>query len=322
MAITASLHQLFERQVLLHPNSLALVSDYESITYLELNRRANQLGWRLRSRGIGADCLVGVLADRSIAMVVAILAILKAGAAFLPLNPDQFAQQLAVTIEEAPLDLMLVQSGFTAGDFRRVEQLYIDFCIDDGNAASISNLPYQGMLSDLACVIYTYGSGGRLDRVLYEHSSVSGLLLGMRSACQISLDDRFLLKAPLCFNVSFLEFFLPLVSGAHIVLARAGFQYDLMHLAAIIQLSGITATSFTSSQLQLFLEHKHSRACRSLKHLWCCGEIISPSLQTQFYDRLPGAQLHYFHIHTDSTIQTAHWHSRQDGNREPVTIVR
>lgn len=320
MAAATSLHQLFERQVFLHPNALALVCHFESITYIELNRRANQLAWRLRSRGIGTDSLVGVLDDRSIAMVVAILAILKAGATYVPLNPDEPAQQLALIIEDACLDLMLVQSGFTAGAFRRVEQLYIDVSIDICSPLSVSNLPYHGSVNDIAYVIFTSSLDSRPNRVSYEHGAVSSLLLQMRGAYGISTIDRILLKTPLYIDISVLEFLLPLVNGAQIILARSAFRSDLIHLSALIQLSGVTATSFDSSLLHLFLEHKYSCSCRSLKHIWCCGEILSPSIINLFYERLPEAHLHYIDLPNDLVIQTTHLHCGKDDLRELATI--
>ncbi len=317
------LHRLVEDQVVRTPDATALVFEGEQLSYLELNQRANRLAQSLLSCGVGTEMLVGVFAERSFELVVALLAVLKAGAAFVPLDPSYPSERLAKMMEDAQVKLVLVQQPLSKllpeGDWK-IELLDGLAGIGDGEATDAIN--DLGSPDDMAYVIFTSGSTGRPKGAINSHRGVCHHLLWMRENFNIDSDDRILFKTPIGFDVSVYEFLLPLICGAQIIMARPSGHRDPDYLVSLIEEQGISILNFVPSMLTLFLEHQRVSACISLRQVWCAGEMMMASLRDHFYERLPRAKLYNMYGPTECAIGACYTLCCSDDRRTYVPIGR
>jgi amino acid adenylation domain-containing protein len=221
-----SLQELFEAQVAARPGALAVVSDKEQLTFAELNRRANRLAHLLAARGMGAESLVGLCLERSAQMIVALLGILKAGAAYLPLDPTLPRERLAFMLKDASVSALLTEEQFsTRLPEHRAQVIYLDperEAIASENETDASeneaNPVRAGTTQNLAYVIYTSGSTGRPKGVAVSHQSLVNHSLAVSAAYGLTTDDRVLQFASISFDVAAEEIFSTLLSGASILL--------------------------------------------------------------------------------------------------------
>src|SRR5262249_1784559 len=219
---TVALHQLIEAQVEKTPEQIALIFEGETRSYRELNREANQLAHQLQKAGVKPDTLVGVCMERSLEMVVSLLAVLKAGGAYVPLDPTYPQERLAYMIQDAQVPVLLTQSHLR--DRLPMHGVTI-IAVDPGCNAGIvvptlSPAPVQP--DHLAYMIYPSGSTGKPKGVMNTHRGICNRLHWMQQAYQLTPEDRVLQKTPFSFDVSVWEFFWPLLTGATLVVARPG----------------------------------------------------------------------------------------------------
>ncbi len=330
------LHRLFERQVRATPGAVALEIEGRTLSYGKLNRRANRLARHLRRQGVGPDVLVGVYAERSMELVQALLAVLKAGGAFVPLDPSYPRERLSFMLEDASPSMVLAQSSLIsqlpeaacrvlaleavgeAGD----PEAATDPDATDPDAIDLeeADLEEAGRPSDLAYVLFTSGSTGRPKGAMNEHRGLCNKLGWLAEALALGRDDRFLLKTPISFDVSVEEIFAPLVSGGRLVIARPGGHRDPAYLVEVIRVCGITIIEFVPSMLHLFLEHPAAVACVSLRHILCGGESLSADLMQRCLATMPGAELHNLYGPTEAAIGAVHWRCRPQQGDGPVPI--
>ncbi len=294
-------HQLFEEQVEKTPDAVAVVFEGETLTYRELNARANRLAHRLRRRGAGPETLVGVSAERSFEMVVGLLAILKAGAAYVPLDPALPAERLSYMIEDAGIELLLKSDEA------------------DGESSGNLNVPVQP--ENPAYVIYTSGSTGQPKGVVVSHRALGNRLQYARAG-DVLADDAFLQKTTISFDVSILEVFAPLLIGGRTVLAKPGGQQDPAYLVELIRDQRITYTSFPPSLLYALFEQEGFDRCDSLRVVITGGETVPAVLPGQFYRHLPGASLLNRYGPTEATISVTSWLCERDGAPLSLPIGR
>ncbi|WP_201376287.1 non-ribosomal peptide synthase/polyketide synthase [Ktedonobacter robiniae] len=317
----ASIPHLFEGQVLRTPDAEALVYEGSSLTYRELNRRANLLACELRSRGVKADTLVGVCMERSVEMVVALLGVLKAGGAYVPMDPAYPQERLAYMLEDAAVSVLLTQSALRE---QLPQQSARVFTLDagwgaDGNG-ELDNLTPNYRPEHLIYMIYTSGSTGQPKGVMNTHRGVCNRLHWMQQEYQLTAEDRVLQKTPFSFDVSVWEFFWPLISGATLVMARPGGQSDAAYLARLIEEQRISTLHFVPSMLHAFLlEPELEARCQSLKRVICSGEVLTYELQERFFARLK-AQLHNLYGPTEAAIDVTYW-ACQSGSKESVIPI-
>ncbi|WP_259678844.1 non-ribosomal peptide synthetase, partial [Lonsdalea populi] len=247
----ALIHQLFEAQAARTPDAVAVLFEARSLTYDELNRRANQLAHHLISLGVRPDDRVALCVERSLEMVVALLGILKAGAAYVPLDPGYPAERLAYMLDDAQPVALLTQSGLTAVHTDAVPVVLLDTGAFDAGRDSNPDPQALGLSADnLAYVIYTSGSTGQPKGVMNAHRGLCNRLVWMQRAYRLTPDDRVLQKTPFSFDVSVWEFFWPLLFGARLVMARPDGHKDTGYLARLIEDAGITTLHFVPSMLQ------------------------------------------------------------------------
>jgi amino acid adenylation domain-containing protein len=319
----ACVHELFEAQVERTPDAVAVVFGDEALSYAELNRRANRLAHGLRALGVGPDARVGLCVERSLEMVVGVLAILKAGGAFVPLDPQYPADRLSYMLADARVPVLLTQERLR----QKLPEFGGETVLLDGNgsteyevrstlqnAASGDGVPSRTSYSvlrtsspdNLAYVIYTSGSTGEPKGVMVAHRGVVNLVHWMKRRWE--LDGGALLhKTPLGFDVSVWELFWPLVSGARLVVARPEGHRDPDYLAGVIRRERITAVAFVPSMLQLFLDHPAVEGCRSLRWVMSGGEALTGALARRLHERLPAAELYNRYAPTEATVNVAAW---------------
>ncbi|NVM88507.1 non-ribosomal peptide synthetase [Variovorax sp. SG517] len=316
------LHQLFERQAAKRPDATALVFEGRSLSYAELDARANRLARRLRALGVVPDARIGIFMQRSEMLVVALLAVLKAGGAYLPLDPSHPPQRLLEMIEEAGPVAVLADAELAPMLSATVRTLPVDR--DDLLEAFAGTTPGTGLHeNNLAYVIYTSGSTGRPKGVMNEHRGIVNRLHWMQQAYALTPDDVVLQKTPLGFDVSVWEFFWPLMAGARLVLARPDGHRDPAYLCELIRASGVTTLHFVPSMLQLFLARLDDvgdvAACKSLRRVVCSGEALSAGLARRCRERLPHARLHNLYGPTEAAVDVSAWTcGSDDGDSVPI----
>ncbi|WP_327285881.1 non-ribosomal peptide synthetase [Streptomyces sp. NBC_01205] len=298
-----TLPALFAGQVARTPDAVALVHDGAALTYAELDARANGLAHWLRSRGAGPESIVAVSLPRSFDLVVALLAVLKSGAAYLPLDADYPAQRIAYMVEDATPLLTLDALPDTSG---------LPQTCPDGPVAQPHHPAY---------VIYTSGSTGRPKGVVVPHQGIVNRLLWMQDEYGLGADDRVLQKTPASFDVSVWEFFWPLITGAALVMARPEGHRDPAYLAGLICRERVTTVHFVPSMLQAFLAEPTAAHCTVLRRVICSGEELPAGVARRF-SRLLDAALHNLYGPTEASVDVTAWPYALDTDRTAVPIGR
>lgn len=295
---------LVEEQVMRTPNALAIAFEDECTSYAELDARATDVARHLRSLGVGPDCIVGVFAERSIDMVVALLATLKAGGAYLPLDPTLPADRIRFMADDAKVAIILAQRHLQ----NRLPVLSQPVCwLEDehGNNNDI-NLPPVAT-SHLAYVLYTSGSTGQPKAVCITHAGIVNRILWMQRAYPISGDDRILQKTPFSFDVSLWEFFWPLTQGAMLIMAKPGGHQDAQYLYSLVEQKGITVMHFVPPMLEPFLNEVVEGQCGSLRHVFCSGQELPVALARAFHQCLSDTSLHNLYGPTEASVDVSSW---------------
>lgn len=304
------LHQLFEQQATLVPEAIAVVFEESSLTYRELNDQANQLAHCLLAQEIGPDVLVGICMERSLDLVVALLAVLKAGGAFVPLDPDYPSERLAFMLEDAQCPVVLTQTHVRA---RLSATAVKTICITAGRSPShlgcTENPTSRIQPENLAYMIYTSGSTGKPKGAMNTHRGICNRLFWMQEAYNITPGDRVIQKTPLSFDVSVWEFFWPLLAGARLIMARPAGHRDPIYLSRLMAEQQVTTLHFVPSMLQAFLSgHPHLEDCTGLRHVICSGEALSSELQASFFAHVAGdVALHNLYGPTEAAIDVTAW---------------
>ncbi|KAA9158725.1 amino acid adenylation domain-containing protein [Amycolatopsis acidicola] len=287
-----TLPEMIEDQVRKTPEAVAVVFEGGELTYAELNTRANRLARHLMELGVGPERTVGIHLPRSAHQVVGLLAVLKAGGAFVPLESAWPADRitgiatgadLAAIVSDSEVSASLPELGRPVVEVDRVEL--------DGYPGE--DLPRQAGMDNLAYVIYTSGSTGAPKGAMIEHLPVSNRLPWQVGLLGLKHDDAVLYKAPLSFDISVNEIFLPLVSGARLVVAVQGGERDVSYLLDLIAEQRVSFVYLVSTMLELMLERDEVvDAGRSLRHVWCGGEVLTPQLYRRFTERIDATMYH------------------------------
>jgi amino acid adenylation domain-containing protein len=300
-----SLHRLLEQQVNLTPDAEALIFGGRSVTYRELDERANAVASVLRDQGEGRGGIVAVCLDRSLELIYTLLGILKVGAAYLPLDPDgpvhrwkdMMAQAGAgVVIGSPDTEPMLSETG-----------VRLVLAEDAASQTSAMNEGATCSADDLAYVIFTSGSTGRPKGVATTHKGITNRLKWMQEKFKLETSDVVLQKTPATFDVSVWEFFWPLMCGARLAIARPGGHRDAAYLAEAIRRHNVTTIHFVPSMLGLFLDEPAAAAdCASLRRIICSGEALNPELERKCLETLSGS-LHNLYGPTEASVDATAW---------------
>jgi amino acid adenylation domain-containing protein len=295
------LHDLFEEQAAKTPGAIAVVFNDQLLSYDQLNGQASVLARHLRWLGVGPDVLVGVHLPRCLELLVSVLAVLKAGGAYLPLDPRYPKERLEFMMNDAQLKFVLTDSVLSSAlDASRRRIVLVDSILDEGVSVSGKQLDKQveSGADRLAYVIYTSGSTGKPKGVQISHRALVNFLLSMQNAPGMNAADTLLAVTTLSFDIAALELFLPLSVGARVVIAGAGTMVDPHALAADIERHGITVLQATPAVWRLLVESGWNGNPR-LKAL-CGGEAMPRDLANKLLDRC--AELWNMYGPTEATV--------------------
>jgi amino acid adenylation domain-containing protein len=302
------------------PQQIAISAAGEELTYAELNGRANRLAHYLNERGIGRENLVGLCVERSPDLVVALLAVWKTGAAYVPLDPAHPSERLAFMASDAMPSLVLThestESRLSGHPVRRF-RLDADRALWDSTERG--NLQHDVRPDDLAYVIYTSGSSGSPKGVMVPHRAVSNHLLWAQSALPLDSHDRVAQKYSIGFDASVLEIFGPLIAGARLVVTPPAPHFDAREFVRLLDREQVTAIDLVPSMLRVLLDEAQFAGCRALRRVVCGGEVLQVADQERFFS-LMDAELHNAYGPTEATIGATLWTCRpgQSGSTVPI----
>jgi amino acid adenylation domain-containing protein len=310
-------HELFEEQVERSPDAVAVVFENQQLTYRELNERANQLARHLRKLGAGRETLVGICMERSLEMVVGLLGILKAGAAYVPLNPSYPNERLAFMLQDTRAHVLLTQQrlleGLPSCEARRI---CVDTDSEDIKKQSRENPVGHTTAENLAYVIHTSGSTGKPKGVQIPHRAMVNFLSSMRQKPGLTERDVLLAVTNLSFDIAALEIFLPLTVGGRMVMISGEVATDARQLSEKMSSEHITVMQATPATWHL-LSGTGWQGSKDLKIL-CGGEALSPELATKLLPK--SSSLWNLYGPTETTIWSA-FHQVQSGDG-PIPIGR
>ncbi|HWV10804.1 MAG TPA: AMP-binding protein, partial [Pseudomonas sp.] len=299
-----TLGEALSQQARRSPDAPALTDEHTTLSYQALHARADALAQVLSAKGIGRESVVGVCLERSIDLVVALLGIVKAGAAYLPLDPELPTARLAFMLEDASSPLVLTHARWTERLPAEHPVLRLDAPLPE--VAQAGALPVLNQPGDLAYVIYTSGSTGQPKGVLNEHGALMNRLHWMQDAFPIGAADRVLQKTPYSFDVSVWEFFWPLITGACLVMAKPDGHRDSGYLVDLVQRQGITTLHFVPSMLQAFVTEPGLERCTTLRQVFASGEALPLALQQRFQQRHPATLINLYGP-TEAAIDVSCW---------------
>jgi amino acid adenylation domain-containing protein len=312
------LHQLFARQAARTPQRVAVVFGQHTLTYGELDRRSDQLAHHLVSLGVGKDVLVGLLLERSLEMMVGLLGILKAGGAYVPLDPSFPSERLERMIEDSRMRVLVTHRALDAAlRVRPAAVVRIDRDWEEiGKRDAVARLDADVSASNVAYVLYTSGSTGLPKGVAIPHSAIVNFLLSMQREPGLAADDTLLAVTTLSFDIAGLELYLPLVSGAKVVVASREDAVDPHRLVERIRASSATCMQATPATWQALIDASWAGSPR-LKAL-CGGEALPPALAQALLPRC--AELWNMYGPTETTVwSTVH---RMSGPEAQPSIGR
>jgi len=291
---------LIDEQVQRTPKATALIFEGMGMSYEVLINRAQALAGWLLSEGIGKGSLVPLCLDRSFEMVIGMLGILKAGAAYVPIDPAYPAERIAFILADTAASCVLTQSKYRSKLPMGVPALALDEWEYNIITENITAVPVDP--ADLAYVIYTSGTTGEPKGVMNQHSGLYNRLVWMRDYLEVDHKDVYLQKTTFCFDVSVWELLLPLMTGARMVLAKPGGHRDSEYLVSLIREHKITTVHFVPSMLSAFLTDAGAGSCTSLRQVICSGEELKPAMVSGFQQVCKGAALYNFYGPTEAAI--------------------
>lgn len=290
---------LFKEQVQIAPDNLAVTYENESLTYEELDQLSNQLANKLVEMGVEAETLVPIAVDRSVEMMVGILAVLKAGGAYVPIDPTYARKRIDYILDDIQSPFILTQSSYE--NTFEIEKLYLDVASTyDGAKKSAPNIEVSD--TSLAYVIYTSGTTGKPKGVMNGHQGIYNRLVWMRDHFKVNDEDSILQKTSFCFDVSVWELLLPIISGARLVFAKPEGHKDPNYISEVIDKENITLMHFVPSMLTLFLASIEGVEASKLRCVICSGEELKLATTKDFKLKLPAVELHNLYGPTEAAI--------------------
>lgn len=312
-------HHIFASQALRTPDAPAVTFENDTLSYEELNRRADQLAAYLNTLRLPYETLIGILLEPGIDLIVAILGVLKAGAAYMPLDVDQPTHRLDYLMEDAAPSVIITTTNFAANVQSHAAHT---LCLDTNWKDDIEPQRHTDRPApDLAYAMYTSGTTGAPKGVMVTHKAICNRLLWMRDEYGIKDTDCVLQKTPCTFDVSVWEIFLPLICGARVVVSKPGGNRDPSYLAGLISRQKITIAHFVPSLLHYFLAEPGLERLSCLRRVFCSGEVLSSDSRDEFQRKLH-AELHNLYGPTEAAIDVTAWTCKRGDTKKTVPIGR
>lgn len=297
-----TVQQLFEAQAAETPEAVAVVFEGEGLTYAELNGQANQVAHHLRRRGTGPDVLVGIMMERSVKMVVALLGILKAGGAYAPLDPAYPQERLAFMLRDTDAPVLLTEERLAENlPAHRAQVIRLDADWERIAGESTENPPSAATAESLAYVIYTSGSTGRPKGVAVTHRSIVRLVKNT-NYIEFSPREVFLQFAPVSFDASTLELWGPLLNGARLVVFPTGTP-SLEELSQVLREQRVSTLWLTAGLFHQMVDD-HLHGLKGVRQLLSGGDVLSVPHVERVLRELPQCQLINGYGPTENTTFT------------------
>lgn len=310
---------MFEEWVAATPDKTALIFREQGVTYRELNERANRLAHTLREKGVQRDDLVMLIAERSVEMIVAIFAVLKAGGAYLPIDPHSPTERIDYIFADSGAKLVLAQARFA--EKASAAKVVLELDNESSYAPDASNPPPVNKPGDLAYVMYTSGSTGKPKGVMIEHGALLNVIHAMQDAYPLLHDDVFLLKTTYIFDISVAEIFGWVPGNGRLVILEPGAEKNPAEIWQAVVREGITHINFVPSMLIPFVEYLQGRTERHrLRYILACGEAMPDNLVPKVFDVLPEVKLENIYGPTEATIYASRYSLTADSVESPVPI--
>ncbi|MEQ1963770.1 amino acid adenylation domain-containing protein [Xenorhabdus khoisanae] len=297
-----TLPQYINRMALQRPDSIALRFDEEVLSYRELIGRSERWARGLVARGVLPGDAVGIYGERSLNMTVALLAIQKAGAAYVPLASDLPLERLKNQIEQAEIKTLLYLDS--PPEFS--PKINLLKAADLSHESTVVELPSLSPDS-AAYIIFTSGSTGKPKGVVVSHRAITNRILWMQEAYPLTSHDHVLQKTPFTFDVSVWEFFWPLIAGATLVIAPPGIHKDPRQLITILREMEISTLHFVPPMLDLFLAELNDKPLPTLRKLFCSGEALRTATLEHALKLLPDCSLHNLYGPTEAAVDVSYF---------------
>ena len=313
-----TIHQLFEEQAEKTPDNIAVVFGNESITYRELNKRANKLAHVLREKGVRPDTIVGIIIERSVEMIVSILGILKAGGAYLPIDSEYPEERIRYMLEDSEAKMVLVcgEENKEAYDGLDIEA-YDVLKESDAKETNHDNI---NSVNDLAYVIYTSGSTGKPKGVMIEHRSVNNFIEAMRGKINFIEGKTILCLTTICFDIFVLESIVPLTSGMKVILAGIREQTEPSEQIRLINEHEIKMLQATPSRIRALISSAEGQGVfENLEEIMVGGEELSKGLLNGIRENAgKNTRIYNMYGPTETTV----WSTIKEVTREEIDIGR
>lgn len=302
------IHQLIEEQTIRTPDLIAIVFENKELSYNELNIQSNKLARYILAKGVNSGKPIGIQMGTSEKMIISLLAILKIGSPYIPLDPYYPKDRNNYIIDNSQVELIITDDKyFPVLSQMNMQIININQEEDLIDRFSEDNIEINNFTSeDLAYIIYTSGSTGKPKGVMISHKSVCNYLQWMKKTFPMNESDVILNKTSINFDISVWEIFLPLVNGAKLVLARKNLLQAPESLSKLIKKQNITNIQFVPSSLKIFLESGLLSNCKSIKRIFSGGEKLSLDLQNRVFAEFDGDLINFYGP-TEACIYMSYW---------------
>jgi len=280
-----TVNEWFEDMVAKKTDNSAIEYEGRQLTYIELNKKANQIAELLRNKSIKSDDIIGLMVERSIEMMVGILGILKSGGAYLPVEPDYPQERVRFMLDDSNAKLLLTQRCFKYNIDNRYTIIDLDDTNNTMNSPTTLNPEKINEAKDLAYVIYTSGSTGKPKGVMIEHGAIVNLLYDLKAYYPATATDVYLLKTSYTFDVSVAELFGWFPGGGKLVMLERGGEKSPEKMLYTIDSKGITHINFVPSMFNVFIEmlsDNDIKKLSNLKYIFIAGEALLPGIVKKF----------------------------------------
>ncbi|MBF8187051.1 amino acid adenylation domain-containing protein [Nonomuraea sp. K274] len=313
----AYIHQLISRQAQRTPHHTALRHHHTTLTYEQLEHQANQLAHTLTQHGAKPETRIAICLERSPDLIIALLAILKTGAAYVPLDPSYPPDRLHYMLTDSNATILLTHQQHLHQLHTSATTITLDTTTHHHQPTTTTHPPLHP--HNLAYVIYTSGSTGTPKGSMNTHRNIVNFLNTLQRTYRMEPDDVVLQRTPSSFDVSVWEFFWPLTVGASLTLARPRGDQDPAYLSWLVDEHHVTTVHFVPSSLGPFLDSRAPGSSTSLRRVMCSGEALSTHLRDRVLTELPHVELHNLYGPTEAAVDVTAWHcTAADGETVPI----
>ncbi len=311
--------RLFDKAVESYPQNVSLEFEGESISFGELRTRSESLCTRLRELKIARGDLVAICIERSFEMVIAMIAVLKTGAAYVPVDPEYPDERIKFMLNDSKAKLLITRKELTHFAVDNTSVLIADDPENYNSSDTSFNEITDRSINDPAYVIYTSGSTGTPKGVVVSHRALANHMLWMKDISSFTGNDSVLQKTPYSFDASVWEFYLPLLNGGRLVIAKPDGHMDTNYLVQLIRQSNVTHVQFVPSLLRLFINEPEIGSCNTLKFVFSGGEALTGELRDTVFQKLD-TRLVNLYGPTEATIDSLYHECSKNEKSDNVPI--